>query len=148
MDDQIWSWPLLGDQKRNCLLLMSNQNWSWLLFSDWKRNSQPLVGNQNESWLLATNWNWNLFALVCDQRRSSQPLTDDQNGSWPFMGGQNTEVLEGSHHMTMDLNFSEFFSFIKKEERKNGLPKCKSFPNSFWVRNSFPQLKRVNGSEY
>jgi len=69
--------------------------------------------------------------LVCDQRRSSQPSTDDQNGSWAFMGGQNTEVLEGSHHMTMDLNFSEFFSFIKKEERKNGLPKCKSFPNSF-----------------
>ncbi len=85
--------------------------------------------------------------LVCDQKRSSQPLTDDQNGSWPFMGGQNTEVLEGSHHMTMDLIFSEFFPFIK-EERKNGFPKCQSFPSSFRVRNSFPQLKRVNGSEY
>ncbi len=85
--------------------------------------------------------------LVCDQKRSSQSLTDDWNGSWLFIGGQNTQVLEGSHHMTMDLNFSEICSFIK-EDRKNGFPKCQSFPNSFWVRNSFPQLKRVNGSEY
>jgi hypothetical protein len=69
--------------------------------------------------------------LMCDHERSSQPLTDDRNGSWLFMGGQNTQVLERSHHMTVDLNFSEFFSFIKKEERKNGFPKCQSFPNSF-----------------
>jgi hypothetical protein len=69
--------------------------------------------------------------LMCDQKRSSQPLTDARNGSWLFTGGQNTEVLEGSHHMTMDLNFSEFFSFIKNEEKKNGFPKCQSFPNSF-----------------
>ncbi len=61
--DQNRSWPLLGDRKRNCLLLMSNQNRSWLLFSDWKRNSQPLVGNQNESQLLAGNWNWYLLAI-------------------------------------------------------------------------------------
>jgi hypothetical protein len=68
---------------------------------------------------------------MCDQKRSSQPLMDARNGSWLFRGGQNTEVLEGSHHMTMDLNFSEFFCFNKNKERKNGFPNCHSFPNSF-----------------
>ncbi len=69
--------------------------------------------------------------LVCDQKRSSQSLTDEQNGSWPFMGGQNTEVLEGSHHMTMDLNFSEFFPSLRRRKGRMVFQNAKVFPFLF-----------------
>jgi hypothetical protein len=47
------------------------------------------------------------------------------------MGGQNTEVLEGSHHMTMDLNFSEFFPSLRRRKGRMVFQNAKVFPFLF-----------------
>ncbi len=126
------------------LFVVDEQSKLILVVVQWLKEEFSTVGGQPK-WILAFGGQLKLISigycwaieintyslLVCDQKRSSQSLTDDWNGSWLFTGGQNTQVLEGSHHMTMDLNFSEICSFIRRRKGRMVFQNAKVFPILF-----------------